>query len=70
MVQGGVDRTRKTIEADPLDLMDFERTGLLGRGHSGVVFKAHWRGKTAVLRISDIAQEPDLEQELLAETAN
>ena len=47
--------------------MEFERINVPGRRHSSVTFKAYWCGEIVALKVSDVAQEPELEQELLAE---
>ena len=57
----------QTIEVGPLDIYEFQLMNYLGRGRSGTVFRTYWRGEEVALKLCDIAQQPEYEEELMAE---
>ncbi|KAF9090293.1 hypothetical protein BGX27_002296 [Mortierella sp. AM989] len=48
---------------------EFEFQDLLGEGRSGKVFQTRWRGETVALKICDLYQHPEYEEEVLTEVA-
>ena len=55
------------IEVGPLDIEEFQFMSSIGRGRSGTAFRAYWRSGEVALKLCDIAQQPDYEEELMAE---
>jgi len=50
-------------------LPEFECQDLLGEGRTGRVFRAGWRGEIVAVKICDLYQHPDYEEEVLTEVA-
>ena len=49
--------------------MGFKFGDILGEGRSGRVFQAVWRGQTVAVRICDLYQKPQYEEEVLTKAA-
>jgi len=50
-------------------LPEFECQDILGEGRSGKKFRADWRGETVAVKICDLYQHPEYEEEILTEVA-
>ncbi|KAG0344965.1 hypothetical protein BGZ54_005700, partial [Gamsiella multidivaricata] len=66
---GSQNRGAFSLAIEDMDLHEFKFQDLLGEGRSGRVFRADWRGESVAIKICDLYQHPEYEEEMLTEVA-